>query len=357
MVIFVKKEKQRCFTLIEFIGVIAIVTIILTMLTPNLFKRTTETFIGREKELLNTFETAFKNNCMRNRRIPDHTGWAQVLSEELAIPQQQVTQVFKNPRIFLIDPQFKIGPNLTSLPYTQTTNGSLPPQNTRVMIISSLSEPLPEQSGVSQNFNAIWNTPDGQIPSVWQNTWKGKAESLIIQRIQLLPLFKFVIVNNLTSNQIAMVSVDDYPPIAIQPTSEGFSGFFFRDTLFGFYDTNGVKITSSVISDDYSFVYESGEWRGQVLDGRGKANAQFQQLVNRFLSVPTYPGTIFGAKQINILEFFCEYARAYTVWAGENFNIDKGSPQQYPAYEQLEDNRNILSETAHYLIGDQGKGN
>jgi len=357
MVIFSKKIKKNCFTLIEFIGVIAIVTVILTMLLPNLFKRTTEKFIRDEKELLNAFEIAFKNNCMRNRRIPDHTGWVQVLSEELAIPQDQVSQVFKIPRIFLIDPQLRIGPNLTPLPYYQTTNGSALPQNLRVMIISSLSEPLPEQSGVSANFNAIWNTPDGNVPTVWQNNWRGKPESLNIKRIELSSLFKFVIINNLTTNQQVLISIDDSPPIAIPPTREGFSGFFFADTLFGFYDTNGVKVSNSVLTDDYSFVYESGAWRGQVLDGRDKANAQFQQLANLFLSAPRYSGALWGAKQINILEFFCEYARAYTVWSGENFNIDQGSPQQYPAYEQLEDYQNLLSETAHYLIGDQGKGN
>ncbi|MCX7872777.1 MAG: prepilin-type N-terminal cleavage/methylation domain-containing protein [Verrucomicrobiae bacterium] len=357
MVINREENKINGFTLIEFIGALAIMTIILTMLTPNLFKRVAETNIRNEKQMLKSFEKAFKDNVLRNRRIPDHTGWAQILSDELALPIEQVTNVFQIPRIFLIDPLFRVGPILSQLPYSQGTNGSLLPQNPRVMIISSLSVPLPEQSGISQNFNQIWNTPDGQIPSVWQGAYNGKPESLIVQRIELDSLFKFVIVNNLSSNLWAKVKIDEHPPVYIPPLTEGIAGFFFRDTIFSFYDTNGNIAVQATLTDDYSFVFENGVWRGQILDGKDKANAQFQFVANQFLNAPRYSGATHGAKQVNVLEFFCEYARAYTVWSLENFISTNGKGEQYPAEEQTEDYADLLMSTAGYLIGSQGKGN
>lgn len=337
------------YTLIEVIGVLAIFAILVSVLAPYLFRRITETHINRETVLLDSFEKAFKENVSRNRRIPDHTGWASVIANELGMAINDVTNIFGNRRIFLIDPQLKIGPNLTSLPYVQGTNGSLRPQNPRVMIISSLGPPLPESGGISPNFNNIWNTPDGNIPTVWQNSWKGRGEFLKIQRIGLESLFKFVIINNLDPTNEAYISVDDSPPFRITRDPAGFSGFFFKDTVFKLYDTNGVVAVNGILQNDYSFVFEGGVWRGQLLDGRAKVNAQFRDTVSRFLNAPRNPGAKFGAKQINILEFFCEYARAYTIWSVEGFPY-KTSQQQYPAQEQLQDYQALLSQTARDLI-------
>jgi type II secretory pathway pseudopilin PulG len=170
----VNKIKYSGYTLIEIIGVLVIASILLTMV-PYLFRSITDEHINNESALMASFEKAFKKNIVRNRAIPDQSGWASVLANELGMPIYDVTNLFKQERIFLIDPQFKIGTNLTSPPYIQGTNGSLKPINPRVMIISSLGPPLPEQSGVSINFNTIWNTPDGFIPSVWQNSWQSKG--------------------------------------------------------------------------------------------------------------------------------------------------------------------------------------
>jgi hypothetical protein len=70
----------------------------------------------------------------------------------------------------------------------------------------------------------------------------------------------------------------------------GFSGFFFRDTVFGFY-TNGIKVAQIVLQNDYSFVFESGVWRGKVLDGREEINSQYRQSVSRFLAASGNPGS------------------------------------------------------------------
>src|SRR6266511_5640380 len=68
----------------------------------------------------------------------------------------------KNP-----DPGLRIGPTNTSqlLPYTQSTNGSAPPLNPRLMILSSLAQALPVSSGTNSAFQTIWNTADGAVPS------------------------------------------------------------------------------------------------------------------------------------------------------------------------------------------------
>ncbi len=347
----VNNIKCSGYTLIEVIGVLAVASIILAM-APYLFRSITDEHINNESILMASFEKAFKDSSMRNRSIPGQTDWALILANELGMPIYDVTNIFKQERILLIDPQFKIGTNLASPPYIQGTNGSAKPINPRVMIISSLGPPLPEQSGISANFNAIWNTPDGAVPAVWQNSWQSKGEYLKIQRIGLESLFKFVIINNLDEINNAFISVDNSSPFMITRNAAGFAGFFFRDTVFSFYDTNGVKIAQSVLQDDYNFVFESGVWRGKLLDSREKISSLYKQSIAMFLATPINPGAQFGAKPINILYFFCEYARAYTLWSLDGFPYTT-SGQRHPALQQVQDYQALLKDTSNHLIGNE----
>lgn len=340
---------QKAFTLLEVIGVLAIAAILLTALAPFVIKQITEANIRNEAATMKAFENAFTAYAMRNRYIPDHTGWAQAISEELAMPLNNVTQVFRTARIFLIDPNFRIGPALTPLPYRQGTNGSLIPQNPRVMIVSSLGPPLPESSGVSANFDRIWRTPDGSIPDVWQSSYRGRAEQLRIQRIDLRRLFKFVLISNLDSNYTAMVSIDNSPPFYVPRSPLGFAGFFFADTTIGLYNTNGVMVSQLVLQEDRNITFQDAKWNSKPAPWTPEGSQYYKVLVTQFLSAPRNPGAKFGARQINVLDFFCGYSTAYTLWAKEGFRY-KTSQEQYPAEEMLEDYYQLLWQTTSDLI-------
>src|ERR1035441_9394685 len=63
------------------------------------------------------------------------------------------------------------------------------------MIVSTVAgPPLPVSSGQSSSFDTIWNTPLRAKPSTW-TAWTGRGEDLVIQRINLDPLFCRVILS------------------------------------------------------------------------------------------------------------------------------------------------------------------
>src|SRR5205823_4391806 len=100
------------------------------------------------------------------------------------------------------------------LPYSQPTTGSrvtdglgnlIAPVSPRLMILSSISAPLPASvvSGVGLSsgayaFNNIWDSTEGTVPAGW--TWAGKGDDLKVQRLNLDDLFIQLSLNNANTN-------------------------------------------------------------------------------------------------------------------------------------------------------------
>ena len=109
------------------------------------------------------------------------------------------------------------------------------------MILSTLHRALPVSSGVAAStnvFNDIWATRDGEVPPGWPAEWARRGEELIIQRINLAPLFKQVILQNFYAPDQALYSVEDSGnnPVGL----EGAQGYYIQGTLFTFRDTNSL---------------------------------------------------------------------------------------------------------------------
>src|SRR5205085_5022369 len=97
------------------------------------------------------------------------------------------------------DPNNSIG-----LPYSQTINGtgSILPPTARLIILSTLGPGFPASlaDGTTNDFNTIWSTPDGAVPSVSPSnplySWSGKAGDLIVQRVDFSSLFVHLVLWN-----------------------------------------------------------------------------------------------------------------------------------------------------------------
>jgi hypothetical protein len=187
-------------------------------------------------------------------------------------------------RVFLIDPALEIGASGGKLPYAQTINGSrvvdafgeiIPPVNPRLMILSSLSQPLPATvvSGVASSttaFNNIWDAPEGTIPPGW--TWSGKGEDLKVQRIHLADLF-VALVLNVDATTPGKYAIDSFDPLTVPvsdvpPVSPPFTAYFFDSTLLRLYSKTDVFQYSEILHQSKSFFSVFGSFQGKALLGK-----------------------------------------------------------------------------------------
>src|SRR5262245_11475771 len=79
------------FTVIELVGLLAIIAIIASALAPNIIKRIDRAAWQREIADLNAMGTGLKQTILQDRRVPDQSGIAPAISKYLDLSVGQVT--------------------------------------------------------------------------------------------------------------------------------------------------------------------------------------------------------------------------------------------------------------------------
>jgi prepilin-type N-terminal cleavage/methylation domain-containing protein len=170
------------FTLIELIGVLAIMTILAGVIEPNALRSIERAAVRAETQTLTNLGEQVELYLRDNGTLPSSANWITTLAaySELS-PTDLALNKRNNPRVFLLDP------------------GTFPAQ--RVMILSSMREGLnlPTSGNINNaaRFRDIWDTPDQALPTSaswggW-NAWRNvtdSAEYLAIQRINLVPIYR-----------------------------------------------------------------------------------------------------------------------------------------------------------------------
>lgn len=318
-------SKARAFTLIEIIAVLAVIAVLAAVLVPALIKQLDRAASQSEAGTLKRLSDGLRGSILQNRSIPDQTLWAPSIAASVGMQTSDVLTNARNvARVYLIDPNLRIGPSSTSrlLPYVQSTNGSATPVNARVMILSSLAQVLPVGSGTNSAFDTIWNTADGAVPG--DAAWSGykRGDDLKIQRVNLAPLFCQLFLNNSTNNPTCGLTFDSVTNII---TSNTFSGFYLTGTVLGLYWTNTL-VAQQVLTRDCGFTFDVTGWHGSLLNaptlsgGGGGGSGSFSNLdfiIPLFLSTANNPRS--GQSPLNVFTALTNYMTTYKAWANAGF--------------------------------------
>lgn len=257
-----RSRRAAGFSLIEMIGVLAIMAILAGVLAPNAIRAIDRAAVLTERQSLRSLGEELKLYLRDQGTLPTTSNWTTELATYADLnPTDLATNPRGMARRFLLDPAASPVP--------------------RVLFLSSLRNglnlPTSGNINTASEFDAIWNTADGQIPptSSWSgwNAWAavgGSADFLVIERVNLKPVYRTdllsltVTLNNLGSTTVSYNHV----------SADGVSGSVVNIAAGGTVILNSLRprerinlyAASSGGSLDYSYVLTS---TGQTFDFDG----------------------------------------------------------------------------------------
>ncbi len=192
-------RKVSCgFTLIEMIGVMAIMAILSASIVPNVINQVVQAKADQEVINLKTLAENLQGYIKKNKTIPalGNVAWSTAAASMSDMPINKVALNERNfSRGYYVDPQFFSTTDSTFPGYNQQNGLSSPPVSPRIMLVSNMNADAPPMPTTSATFSAIWN--------------QSKAAALIesdtikIVRLNLKSLFQRVTIINEKTNQAA----------------------------------------------------------------------------------------------------------------------------------------------------------
>ena len=289
------------FTLIEMIGALCILTILVTIVMQNVIENMKRRARDLEVQILDNLGSAFQASIVRTKTIPGATNWVAALSQELLLsPSRLVTNSASNPRLFLVDPDCRVGiTNTLTLPYKQTNGGSIQPINARVLFVSSLTDPIPAVANTTANFSNLWNNPADTVPALWATNWRGTGRDLLFQQVNLAPMFNRVILADLDSTVEGRYSIDTTntvdPIVTVPASTPMLEMWLLNGTTISLYssDATSTNLTArDMIVGANCYTFDYGQW-GRYARFGTNTTGWFGTMADQFLaaSQPTRMAT------------------------------------------------------------------
>jgi prepilin-type N-terminal cleavage/methylation domain-containing protein len=315
-----KAKWRRGFSLIEMVGVLAVIAILAAIAVPAVVKRVDFAAWSSENASLSAMKDALVQHILRNNNIPSNrAAWAIATCTNLGLLSANITTNSRNyGRAFLIDTSGWLATALASGDWNQRPGGeTMAPTNCRLMIVSTIAGPqLPDSLLLSSKpsiatFNGIWYYTNF-------SGWTGNANDLVVQRINLEPLFhRLILVNG--AGGPGYFSINTKNPTAVPPGASGTNTYYLDGTVLGLYDTNITLLVREVIRSDMSRVFEYVLWRDQINVGTTNSPPASAGLVSlaatffNFTNAP--PNAPPGATPQGVLGSLTSYMNGYSAWA------------------------------------------
>ncbi len=194
------KLRTSGFSLLEMIGVMAVMAILAGALAPSVFQMLERGYQDAEQQSISTVAAALQDYVLVNKTIPTENinVWTVAVAGFAALPPQRVQFNEKNfQRRLYVDPVFFTTSAQTFPGYTQTVGLAVMPNSPRAMLVSNLQGNVSAVLDQASEFDDVWNQSGTPLLA--------ESNTLIIERINLAPLFKRLVLSNSNTSQAGYI--------------------------------------------------------------------------------------------------------------------------------------------------------
>lgn len=247
-------KNSQGFTLMELIGVMAILAILAGALAPNIFRAIDDAVAASELQNLERLAEDLEHYILTNKAIPSSSvnNWSTELASVSEYPAEDI-RLNQNghQRAIFFDPRFFSTSDTNFGGFTQTNGISSGPNSARLMIISDTKGGLPSLSASTSVFDAIWNQDTGAVIT--------ETSSLKILRLNIGDLFQRIILTNPNTSQTsyALESGGLNPVPAASGSTDGIAEFWVIEgtelRLFSPPFPSGSLATVELVDSHFSY--------------------------------------------------------------------------------------------------------
>jgi type II secretory pathway pseudopilin PulG len=350
-------RREAAGALMWVMAMLATISILAAMLLPNQIRLRSDADREREAEALVRLKEGLREYILNTRSVPAastvFTNVAETLGWEIGMTR---TNHRGNPRVYLVDPNFRIGSTTAStLPFVQGILGFTNISNLRLLFISSVGQPLPAiitnpGTNAALVFSMLWHAPEGAEPPGW--TWGGNWEDIRISRLSLDPLITRIrmLDYNYTS-KMGRFSVDNTNVTRQLPTCD-YSTMYFVRTRIGLHShVSPYRLQVMQVLQDVplatngppylmgpTFVYEGGLWHGilyKAPDAQKHTGEDLQWAYEIFMSGPANVYKVGSVTQTTLTTRMWEFMSNYVRWTELGFSSSFKSSVLQPSQQRM----------------------
>jgi hypothetical protein len=298
-------EAVRGWTLVEMAGVLAVVGLLMGLSAPTLQDLSLREQRDAEIRQVARLAEGFRAEVCRRGKVPEIAEAIPCMAAGVGLPEALVRfHRSGQQRLLVRDPAMR----LVRIPEAAAGQvGWTEVENVRFLLLSSVGHPLAAEDVTAGMFQALWDLHPGQLPEGWG--WKGRADDLVLARIDLQPEFVEVGWRDAAARGAAIV-LGDGP--SFQAGIQRAQGWFLKGTTVTLLDPQGVIAVREVIEGPAMYQHEAGGWHraGLWTPEPARPSAQdFARMANRFLGIPPGP-TADGGSVREAWENFSRFSSA-----------------------------------------------
>lgn len=249
------------FSLLEMIGVMAVMAILAGALAPSVFQMMEAGYETAEADTMQALGAAYQGYVVRSKSIPAAADWVDDIADYAGYVPLKVAQNEKGfARRIYFDPTFFTSSPQAFSGYVQDTGLSARPYSPRIMLVSSLDQAISASLNTQARFDAVWAQSTGALIT--------ESKSTLIERINLTPDFVRVVLSNSAASQVGY-SLEGGTEAAVAAASGGSDGqrtvYLISDTLLqlrGDPYPGAPVLRQQLVSREGSYRYaeNSGVW-------------------------------------------------------------------------------------------------
>ena len=360
------RRSQLGITLVEVIGVLAILTILAALLVPAVLRQMRHAEQEAEARTMTAIATALEEVVLGQKVLPGTGDWVDWVAPELDRPAQDLATTRSGcARRLVYHPSSAIQPGAPAR--TQTASGfqNLSPGFDRILVVSTLRNAFPDGLDLSSpaTFESLWNTEPHQRPAGWTAAALPDPDDLHIARLDLSTLMHRVVINNEASSGLpARISLEENGTILSIPMSSPpapWERSFIHGTGLNLHVTEELATpigSRELINEDRTLYCNDAGWG--LCSGTGPSDwSIWIAMLCQDFSSADFPTAKNGQRPSAALDELYRALWAYMDWAGAGFLEGGNNKKQAPDVYVLRSTVARLNQGTLNLIGSGGGGN